>query len=36
MKFALRQLIKNPGFTIVALATLALGIGINTTAFTVP
>jgi putative ABC transport system permease protein len=35
MKFALGQLFKNPGFTIVALVTLALGIGINTTAFTV-
>src|SRR4051812_2793698 len=35
MKNAIRQLVKNPGFTIVALATLALGIGINTTTFTV-
>jgi predicted permease len=35
MKFALRQLAKNPGFTVVALLTLALGIGVNTTAFTV-
>ena len=35
MKHAIRQLVKNPGFTIVALATLALGIGINTTTFTV-
>ncbi len=34
MKFALRQLGKNPGFTVVALLTLAMGIGVNTSAFT--
>ena len=35
MKYALRQLASNPGFTVIALVTLALGIGVNTTAFTV-
>jgi predicted permease len=35
VRFAFRTLLKNPGFTAVAVAMLALGIGVNATVFTV-
>jgi predicted permease len=35
VKYSFRRLLKDPGFTLTAVATLALGIGVNTAVFSV-